>query len=131
MKAPKAAPKPPHRPPYEPTDKERISVEVMIAGGIEHVAIAKAVGIAPRTLRKHFRKEIDNAATQANAAVVAALDQMATKGKNVVAAIWWTKTRMRWSEKIVVEGEGDFGYAKLIEVLEARRQKPNGGDPAT
>jgi hypothetical protein len=59
---------------------------------------------------------------------VQSLYQMAIRGKNVAAAIWLTKTRLRWSEKITVEGEGDFGFGKLLEVLEARRRKPEGND---
>lgn len=126
MKPPAPAPKPAHRPPYAPTAKDRLTVKVMVAGGFERAAMAAVIGISQPTLRKHFRHELDTAAAEANSAVVASLYQMATKGKNVAAAIWWSKTRMRWSEKIVVEGEGDFGFGKLIEVLEQRRQKPDG-----
>jgi hypothetical protein len=100
-------------------------VWAMVAGGIDQAAICAALGIARMTLRKHYRKELDRAAPEANGAVVASLYTMATKGKNVAAAIWWTKTRMRWSEKIVVAGEGDFGLGKLLEALEQRRQKPD------
>lgn len=110
------------RPPYEPTEKDRMTVKVMIAGGIQQDAIADVIGLKAKALRKHFRREIDTAAAEANAAVVASLFKM-TKS-NVAAAIWWTKTRMKWSEKIVVEGEGDaFGFGKLLAELERRRRK--------
>ena len=126
MKPPAPVPKPAHRPPYEPTAKDRLTVKVMVAGGLEQSAIAAVIGVSQPTLRKHFRHELDTAAAEANSAVVASLYQMATRGKNVAAAIWWSKVRMRWSERLIVEGEGDFGFSKLIEVLEERRQKPDG-----
>ncbi len=81
----------------------------MIAGGIEQENIAKALGISRPTLRKHYRKEIASAAHEANAQVVAALYRNATTGKNVVAQIWWTKTRLGWKETQTVEQVGKDG----------------------
>ncbi len=73
-------------------------VKVMIAGGITQEEIATVIGCTRKTLLKHFRHELHTAAPEANALVIASLHQMATKGKNVAAAIWWTKTRMGWRE---------------------------------
>ena len=43
---------------------------------------------------------------KANAAVAGALYKSALEG-NTQAAIWWTKTRMKWSEKQEIQHSGD------------------------
>ena len=57
------------RPKFEPTLEHRRSVEAMAAYGIDEVKIARIIGVDPKTLRKHFRYELDIGATKANAAV--------------------------------------------------------------
>src|SRR5882724_4979827 len=101
--------RPAHRPPYDPTEKDRLTVKVMTAGGIDQATIATVIGISKPTLRKYFRQEIRISAPEANAAVVQSLFQMATKGKNIAAAIWWTKARMGWGETNRVETTGPDG----------------------
>jgi len=58
-----------------------------------------------KTLRKHFRDELDRGMTEANAKVAQSLFQMATQGKNVAAAILWMKARAGWREKIEIRPE--------------------------
>lgn len=72
----------------------------MVAGGIEHLVIAGAIGCDPKTLRKYYRQEIDHGGDLANGKVVANLFRIACgEGREAVtAAIWWTKSRMGWSE---------------------------------
>ena len=89
------------RPKHEPTDQSRKTVEAMAAGGILQDDIAVVIGVAPKTLREHYREELDTAATKANAKIA----QKATSG-DTTALIWWTKARMRWSEKQDVEHSG-------------------------
>lgn len=81
----------------------------MISGGIEQVHIAAAIGISAPTLRKWYKREIASAAHEANAQVIAALFKNATVGKNVIAQIWWTKTRLGWKEVQTVENVGKDG----------------------
>ena len=57
--------------------------------------------LAPKTLRLHYRYELDNGAARANATVAGSLYRMATKERVPAAAIWWTKARMGW------RGSGD------------------------
>ena len=56
---------------FVPTDEERTMVEKMASVGITQTEISKVVGdgIDDKTLRKHFRKELDTAKIKANAAV--------------------------------------------------------------
>ena len=116
-----AAKRPAHRPAYQPTEKDRLTVTVMVAGGIEQPAIAGVLGITPKTLRKHFRREIDTGAPSMHARVVASLFTMATTGKNVHAAKWITQALMGWSERVVVADGGVDDAATLTDAdIEAR-----------
>lgn len=109
-------PRPAHRPPHVPTDKNRAIIKVMTAGGIEQVHIASVLGISEPTLRKYYKHEIKIGAHEANAKVVGALLTNATTGKNVIAQIWWTKTRLGWKETQTVETVGKDGQPIKQEV---------------
>ena len=85
---------------YEPTDEQRRTVRTMAGFGVPHEDIATFLGIDPKTLRKHFRAELDRGTVEANAKVAQSLFQMATQGKNVAAAIFWMKARAGWREKV-------------------------------
>jgi hypothetical protein len=64
--------------------------------GIPQDQIATLLRLAPKTLRLHYRHELDDGVTKANAAVVQSLYNMAVRDKVPAAAIWWTKARMGW-----------------------------------
>jgi hypothetical protein len=70
----------------------------MIAGGIPQEDVAKVIGIDSKTMRKHYREELDTAVAKANAKVAQTLFSKAING-DTAAAIWWTKGRMGWAEK--------------------------------
>jgi hypothetical protein len=93
---------------FKPTDEERALVEQMSSVGIPQESIGLVIrdGIDDKTLRKHFRRELDTAAIRANAAVAGALYKSALEG-GTQAAIWWTKTRMKWSDKQEIEHSGN------------------------
>src|SRR5215203_1487335 len=69
----------------------------MAAYGIPEADIAMVVGIDPKTLRKHYRDELDLGSTKANAQVAGFLFNSARNG-NVTAQIFWLKTRAKWKE---------------------------------
>jgi DNA invertase Pin-like site-specific DNA recombinase len=58
------------RPEHEPTKVERDLITVMIAGGITQADIARSRGIDLKTLRKHYRPELDNGKTSIDAMVL-------------------------------------------------------------
>ena len=58
-----------------------------------------------KTLRKHFRRELDRGTIEANAKVAQTLFTMATVDKNVAAAIFWMKARGGWREKPLPDEE--------------------------
>ena len=57
----------------KPTPEQRHQVESMSACGIPETEIAKVMGIAPKTLRKYYREELDLGATKANVKVAESL----------------------------------------------------------
>jgi len=90
------------RPRFKPTAQMRQSVQAMTAYGIPEEHIARTLtprGIDPKTLRRHFRRELDVGATLANSTVAQTLFQMATTGKHPAATIFWLKTRAGWRER--------------------------------
>jgi hypothetical protein len=92
------------RPKFAPTVEQRRTVRTMAAYGIRQEEIAACLGIRPaKTLRRHFREELDRAAPEANARVAQSLFQLATTGKNTAAAIFWLKTRGGWREQAPIE----------------------------
>src|SRR5436305_1514743 len=64
-----------------------------------HEGIATLLDVDPKTLRRHYRQELDRGAAEATAKVAQSLFQMATVEKNVAAAIFWMKARAGWREK--------------------------------
>jgi hypothetical protein len=75
------------------TDEQRKTVRAMSGYGIPHDDIATLLEIDPKTLRKHFRRELDRGSIEATAKVAQSLFNMATVEKNVAAAIFWMKAR--------------------------------------
>jgi len=88
------------RPRIQPTDEQRQLVKSLAAFGVAQEQIAKRIGIrSVKTLRKHFRDELDRGALDANTNVVKSLYQMATSGQHPVATMFWLKCRAGWRER--------------------------------
>jgi len=85
--------------PFQPTDSERKQVEALSGYGlpIEQIAVLIRDGIDADTLRKHFAQELILGKAKANGQVGKTLFQKAMAG-DTTAAIWWSKTQMRWKE---------------------------------
>jgi hypothetical protein len=92
---------------FEPTDEQRRTVKAMAGFGVPQDDIAKHIEIDPKTLRRHFRRELDAGTLEANAKVAQSLFNMATQGRNVAAAIFWMKARAGWREKHEVQVTSD------------------------
>jgi len=82
---------------HRPDPSQRRQVEALAAYGIPEADISGVVGIDPKTLRKHYREELDFGETKANAQVAGFLFNAAKNG-NVTAQIFWLKTRAKWRE---------------------------------
>ena len=96
------------RKPHEPTRESRQLVQLHASIGTTQDQIAKIMRMDNKTLRKHYRDELDLAAAQANATIGGALFNAAKSG-NVTAQIFWMKTRARWTEKHDVNHTSDDG----------------------
>ncbi|MGD9507032.1 MAG: hypothetical protein AB7X49_00535 [Geminicoccaceae bacterium] len=72
----------------------------MAAYGVPETEIGAVVGIDAKTLRKHYRQELDHGHTKANVKVAEALYRKALgEGReSVTAAIFWMKARAGWRE---------------------------------
>jgi len=82
---------------HQPDPAQRKQVQTLAAYGVPETDISRVVGIDPKTLRKHYRDELDLGETRANAQVAGFLFKAASNG-NVTAQIFWLKTRARWKE---------------------------------
>lgn len=124
------------KPPHEPTERTRAEVSALYSFGIPQEDIGRYIGIDAKTLRKHYREELDNSVTKANAAVGRFLYQNATgntlkdgasHSDCVRAAMFWAKTRMGWSETQKLEHTSPDGSMtpkdSSAAVLEALRRK--------
>ena len=87
------------RPAFIPTDTERKQVEALSGYGlpIEQIAVLVRNGIHVDTLRAHFATELISGKAKANGQVGKTLFQKVMAG-DTTAAIWWSKTQMRWAE---------------------------------
>jgi hypothetical protein len=90
---------------HRPDPGQRRQVEAMAGYGVPEADIATVIGIDPKTLRKHYRRELDTGQIKANSRVAENLFRKATGDgrESVIAAIFWLKTRARWKETVVNE----------------------------
>jgi hypothetical protein len=101
-----------------PDPAMRRQVETMAAYGIPETDISRVVNIDPKTLRKHYRDELDLGETKANAQVAGFLFNSAKNG-NVSAQIFWLKTRARWRETpLELRHSGAIGRKDLSQLTD-------------
>jgi hypothetical protein len=101
---------------HKPDLAQRRQVEALAAYGIPETDIGRVVGIDPKTLRKHYREELDLGEAKANAQVAGYLFNAAKNG-NVTAQIFWLKTRAKWRETpIELKHSGSIARKDLSEV---------------
>lgn len=91
-------------PAHNPTDSTRRAVQAHALVGTPQTLIAEILGIDEKTLRKHYRVELDHAKAKANAAIGGTLFAKA-KGGDVASMIFWLKTQAGWKETQVIEGD--------------------------
>jgi len=105
-----------------PTDEQRRLVESTSGLGLPQEQIAILVDIDEKTLRLHYRRELDAGKAKANGQIAKTLFSKATSG-DTTALIWWTKTQMRWSETIKNELTGADG--EPLQGIQVSFVKPN------
>jgi hypothetical protein len=82
---------------FAPNDEQRRLVKVLSSYGIRQEDIATEVGLrSPKTLRKHFREELDHGRIGADIRVAKTLYEMAISGRSLLATIFWLERRAGW-----------------------------------
>lgn len=69
------------RPPFHPTPEHRVEVQTLAVCGYSETEIARFIRVAPHTLRKHFRDELDNSLPRFIGQAVGALHAAVRKGE--------------------------------------------------
>lgn len=108
-----------------PDEKTRLLVKNLSAVGIRYVDIAHKMDITDDTLRKHYKKELEEGRIDANAEIGRTLFQQAKNG-NTSAAIFWLKTRANWTETVRTEHTGVDGTE--LKGLTVTFVKPDGNN---
>jgi hypothetical protein len=112
------------RPSHKPDPISSRQVEAMAAYGVPEKDIACVIDIDPKTLRKHYRRELDTGAIKANSKIAESLYKKALGdgAQSVTAAIFWLKTRAQWKETVVSEVniEGTLQGTDSIRLLMER-----------
>jgi hypothetical protein len=103
-------------------DQTRKLVESSSGLGLPHEQIAILVGIDDKTLRKHYRAELDMGKAKANGQIAKTLFSKAVAG-DTTSLIWWTKAQMRWSETVKQELTGADG--EPLQGIQVSFVKPN------
>ena len=101
--------------------------------GVPEQAIARVVGLDPKTLRKHYREELDTGQIKATAKVAESLFRKATSdgSQSVTAAIFWLKTRGGWRET-PQNHQVEVGFRTAAEFSDEELMRIVGiDDPAT
>lgn len=122
------------RPEHEVTHERREIVKLHAMIGTQQEVIADILGIDAKTLRKHYREELDLSLAKANAVIGGSLFNKAKAG-DITAQIFWLKTRARWRETNVVEHTGPEGGPVQIDAsklsAEAMRELLAASEAAT
>jgi len=114
------------RPAYRPTDADRSTVKLMASCGFRHELIAECLGtdgIDDKTLRKHFRRELNTASALANAVIGNQLFLAASRGEPW-AVCFWMKCRAGFTEKQMIEHSSALGAPVRLLVEYTDKPKP-------
>jgi hypothetical protein len=82
---------------FTPSEEQRHWVEVLSSYHIKQQDIAMEVGLhSPKTLRKHFREDLNRGWLKAEIKARRTLYAMATSGKDLAATIHWLNRYGGW-----------------------------------
>ncbi len=98
---------------HKPTDEQKKLVETSAGLGLPHEQIGSLIGIDDKTLRKHYREQLDLGKAKASAQIAKTLFNKAQSG-DTTALIWWTKAQMRWAETQKQEITGADGAPIVV-----------------
>jgi DNA-binding Xre family transcriptional regulator len=108
---------------YKPSKEDRARVQLMAAGGMTQESIAKRMGMTDKTLREHFRQELDFGLSEINTLAIGQLVQQIRAG-NMAAICFWLKCRAGWRETDRLEHIGEGGGPVILKVEYADNSIP-------
>jgi len=108
---------------HAPTDAQRQIVQLHVTMGTTQAMIARVIGIDKKTLRLHYRDELDLAMVKANATIGGKLFNKARDG-DTASMIFWLKTRAKWREKSDVNLISEDGSMSPKAALDVSRLSP-------
>ena len=111
-------------PRYVPKPGERELVREWSGHGVPQAMIATRIGVAVNTLIARFGEEMKMGEAEAAATMAKTLFQMATVDRNVAAAIFWMKTRLKWREVVRQENVGVDENTPILHAVEYRWMPP-------
>jgi hypothetical protein len=120
------------RPAHSPEPAGRRQVEAMSAYGVPEADIARVLGIDPKTLRKHYRDELDTGSIKANSRMAENLYRkaMGDGPQAVTATIFWLKTRAQWKETTVQEQHVTHGpILRIVRHIVSPKHQGDGATP--
>ncbi len=106
---------------HVPTKITRDTVMMHAMVGTPQEDIARVLDIDAKTLRLHYRDELDLALAKANATIGGSLFNKAKAG-DTTAMIFWMKTRAGWKEKPEDKTPADDLAAALMQLI---NKQPN------
>jgi hypothetical protein len=115
-------------PEHVPDDKTRAEVSALCAYGVPQEEIGIYIGVDAKTLRKHYRQELDSAKLKANARVRRFLFETATgdalaKGASYAdclrGSMFWAKTQMGFRDGDSLLDRSDVD--RVVEIVRATR----------
>ena len=110
------------RPQFTPTTEQRALVKSMAGVGTPHEDIARKICLrSPKTLRKHFRDELDLGEIDANYKVGRTMFTLAESGECPQATMFWMKARCGWRDR------PDFVPASAQAATFVVMREPEGG----
>ncbi len=93
---------------HVPSKAQRDLVSLHATMGTTQATIADLLGIDDKTLRKHYRTELDHSLAKANATVGGVLFNKAKAG-DTTAMIFWLKTRAQWRDTTSIDHTSSDG----------------------
>jgi DNA-binding CsgD family transcriptional regulator len=84
------------RPKFLATEEQQRTAKSLAAFGMNQEAIARMLGCSPKTLRKHFSKDLELGDIEAVAQVAQAHYKMAKSGTDSRATVHFLEKRQRW-----------------------------------
>lgn len=105
------------RPAFKATDEQRKTVGAMAAYGTPHADIAAFLKIDPKTLRKHFREELDLGHIRANAQIGESLFQRARGSE-------WVEQQAIKVKTVEYENGKKVREEERVQIVELKRKAP-------